>query len=1268
MSYSSFWTRCVTAFIFSVAMISMSFAASSPPPNDNLANAINLGSTATFTVSGDTTGATQENGEAAIVNLNGAGQTIWWKWTAPASQGVQLNTLNSALGRQFQVGVFTATNPALPTFATLALVVKGNQAVQFISTANTVYFIAVDTSKNSPQGPGGVNLNLPPVPANDNVANSTSLASAATFAITGDNTGATSEVSEVANSGFTVWYNWTAPATGNVRFNTAGSKTNHNLKVFTSSTTPPTFGNPSAVPVVKSTMTLVASSAGTSVLIPTIQGTVYYISVDSNGLNIGSFFLNLPPAPVNDNFANATDLQNQSSFKVTGDNTGATTELGDPLNAGGTGATIWWTWTAPFTQKIQIDTNGSAIGDIVSIYTGTALANLVSVTTNGNLAVFNTVSATQYFIRVDGQGNAIGAINLNLVAQANDNFANAQALSGPSITNLAGDNTNATKEPLEPNHGNDPGGASVWYTWVAPLSGGAIVSQTSASTNHTLAVYTGPSLSTLSLAQAPDPVSGSIGSQAGPGLTGRVTFTAVAGTVYQIAVDGQGGAFGTFTLSLSVAPSPPNDNFANSIALTGATFTTTGTTSGATIETGEPTPIGVGATVWYNWTPAASASVVMTVGTKLGGLAFNGDLDVFTGSAITALTRITSGNKGVSFNAVAGTTYQIRVDAVNTPGDFQLALLPVPPNDNFANSIQLATPTFDVFGYSFGATREPSEPAATGSNSVWWTWTAPANAHVAITLNGSDPAITSLKIFTGSPVSALTAITVNPNSSNLTVIFDATQNTAYQIAVGGGQGNIELALFNAPPNDNFANSELLAGPNTSANGDNFAATKEAGEPNHNGGAGGQSVWYNWAAPYSGVVNLSVKNASFNVLLGVYTGAAVNALTVIASGPGTATFTAVAGTVYNIAIDGNGEGTFTLGLIEGPPNDNFANAIALTGYTSTTGTNNNASKEPGEPDHAGVLGGKSVWWSWVAPDTRLVEVTTGGSNFNTLLAVYTGTSVSALTPIASNDDESPIIQTSKLQFNAVAGTTYMIAVDGSFGAVGNIALEIRRANVAITSPLSVSPSIQVATQPVTFVVATDAPAVFTWNFGDGSIETTTTPTINHVYAAAGNYTVTVTATEENGFSVSSTLAIVVLASRESTVAKLVTVLNFTKKSVDTISGTGLLYLPAGGSNSGTMTVYVGGLTEVIETFTLSNGAFKTKTTSFKLTTPKNGGGSKFAFKFTGDFQSKLLPLGLTNTIVKGKAINIPVQITFNGVSYEFTVPVLYSSTGKKGSAQ
>ena len=115
----------------------------------------------------------------------------------------------------------------------------------------------------------------------------------------------------------------------------------------------------------------------------------------------------------------------------------------------------------------------------------------------------------------------------------------------------------------------------------------------------------------------------------------------------------------------------------------------------------------------------------------------------------------------------------------------------------------------------------------------------------------------------------------------------------------------------------------------------------------------------------------------------------------------------------------------------PANDNFAAAITLSGSSATaTGFNTNATKEPGEPNHAGNSGGRSVWWKWTAPSGGVVTLTAHGSLFDTTLGVYVGPAVNSLTTITSNDDVQPgVIQFSSVTFTATSGVTYYFAVDG-----------------------------------------------------------------------------------------------------------------------------------------------------------------------------------------------------------------------------------------------
>jgi hypothetical protein len=130
----------------------------------------------------------------------------------------------------------------------------------------------------------------------------------------------------------------------------------------------------------------------------------------------------------------------------------------------------------------------------------------------------------------------------------------------------------------------------------------------------------------------------------------------------------------------------------------------------------------------------------------------------------------------------------------------------------------------------------------------------------------------------------------------------------------------------------------------------------------------------------------------------------------------------------------------LSAVAAPVNDNFASATVITGVSgATSGSTVGATKEPGEPNHAGNAGGASVWFNWVAPANGTVTFNTEGSSFDTLLGVYIGASVSTLGLVASNDDVLYPDTTSAVTFVAVSGTEYRIAVDGYSGASGNYTL-------------------------------------------------------------------------------------------------------------------------------------------------------------------------------------------------------------------------------------
>jgi hypothetical protein len=272
------------------------------------------------------------------------------------------------------------------------------------------------------------------------------------------------------------------------------------------------------------------------------------------------------------------------------------------------------------------------------------------------------------------------------------------------------------------------------------------------------------------------------------------------------------------------------------------------------------------------------------------------------------------------------------------------------------------------------------------------------------------------------------------------------------------------AAFATPSNDDFASAFPVQPIDDHAltnrfEGDTTGATSEPGEPLHQDGnetptAGGNSVWYTWTAGYTGQAEVDIcSHASsspgfvpFDELLGVYTGSSVMGLTnrgfnipSDCSPPGPnpgddirSQFQAYAGVTYRIAVAGNGgaEGNFFVAVTERAPNDNFARAAPLTGgHGHAMGNNVYALTENGEPRHDGLYGPfGSVWYRWTAPINGRATFNTCGSDFNTALAVYTGSSVGALTPVAKNRNSTTCSPQSKVSFNATKDTVYRIAVD------------------------------------------------------------------------------------------------------------------------------------------------------------------------------------------------------------------------------------------------
>jgi hypothetical protein len=1016
-----------------------------PPPNDLFAAGQAL-SGSTAAANGTNVEATKEVGEPNHAG-NPGGRSIWYRWTAPSTGVAIVNTSGSSFDTT--LAVYTgASVGGLHHVASNDDAYGVTSSVRFTAAAGQEYRIAVDGYYGSS---GAVTLNVAhsTPPPNDQLADAIVLTGTSASA-TGSNVGATREPGEPYHGSYygtaSVWWTWTAPSDGGVTISTAGSSFDTALAAYTGDTV--------------SGLIRVAANDNvgyglqSAVTFRAIAGTTYRIAVEGGGYYgsaEGSIALSLElrPPPPNDAFAAATALASAANVTATGHNVGASAEPAEPSHSlyEPPASSVWYSWTAPADGSLTLRADGD-FHRALAVYTGTQVSGLTRVPTQaqeyygGREQIRVRVAAgVTYRIALDGLWGTVGTFNLTLTLidrPPNDDFADAEVLTGLS-DETTGTNVGATQEPGEPVHEENYYDPSVWYRWTAPADGGVTVDTAGSDFAAIVAVYTGPAVDSLSRVAT---------TRTGTGPEKRY-FRAAAGVTYHVAIDGRHAEQGAIQLELDEIPPPANDMFAAAEPLVPGASAVSGNTLGATGEPGEPDAGGTaGATVWYQYTPTESGRATV----ELAPVDFASTVTVYTGESVDALTYVEGGSDRVSWRALPGTTYSIAVGGGPRPnrGHFaaKLTTAPRPPNDDFADAAELTGASATGSGTNDGATREPGEPNhhyGYGRRSVWWEWTAPSDGRARISLTGSFDWVAA--VYTGSSVDALTLVR---SADYGPLEFSASAGTTYRIAVdsyyGGdatyASGSIELSLslVDGPANDYFADATVLEGSADDVTGTNANATVEYYEPGHAGSSAQRSIWYRWRAPATGPVTIDTAGSAIDTRLGVYTGGSIYDLVAVASNDDAdgstrarVTFEATGGVVYRIAVDSGAAdtGAVALSLRHGTPpaNDAFAAPQDLDGTDlAVDGSNAFATPEPGEPRHAGNEGGASVWYRWTAPSDGTLRLSTAGSSFDTLLAVYTGDAVGALVQLAANDDAGG--PSSALEAPVTAGTTYGIAVDGA----------------------------------------------------------------------------------------------------------------------------------------------------------------------------------------------------------------------------------------------
>ena len=339
------------------------------------------------------------------------------------------------------------------------------------------------------------------------------------------------------------------------------------------------------------------------------------------------------------------------------------------------------------------------------------------------------------------------------------------------------------------------------------------------------------------------------------------------------------------------------------------------------------------------------------------------------------------------------------------------------------------------------------------------TWSV-GNTGAGTTVNCANVKITlSLD---GGQTFPVVIVASTPNTGSYSFVVPNNATTQGRIKVEA-VGNIFFDINNAnlivqvagASNDAFAQAKIL-GPAipATATGTTAGATKESGELAHGSGGPFSSLWFRIDADRTGIVTLSTVGSAFDTVLAVYKGSELGKLTKLAAnndaGVGIRTsllqFSMVAGTTYFIAIDGNAgaTGTYVLtatgpSLSQAPANDmadfptSLGNGFSFTQSGSILG----ATAQSGEPTLAGLPATRSVWFKYTAPANGRLVVDTVGSDFNSVLGVYSGTVgvFSSLKLLAANDDIATGNPQSLVSLPVTSGTTYIIKVDGRKSSLG-----------------------------------------------------------------------------------------------------------------------------------------------------------------------------------------------------------------------------------------
>ncbi len=395
-------------------------------------------------------------------------------------------------------------------------------------------------------------------------------------------------------------------------------------------------------------------------------------------------------------------------------------------------------------------------------------------------------------------------------------------------------------------------------------------------------------------------------------------------------------------------------------------------------------------------------------------------------------------------DATAGTTYAIVVDGWNSAtGNF---ILNITESNATCTDTDIGngtgTPVTDANDVPNAGALDDTQGTCTASvgEDVAYAWIAPATGTFQFdTFNSNYDTV--LYVLDGCGGAELGCNDQAGGTDQSSLTLPVTAGVPYVVVVDGWDGSTGLHDLNINPFLALCADLDVGG----ALGSPVATGGNAGGLDDTQGScsatTGEDVVIQWTAPYTGDVVIDTFNSDFDTVLYVLDDCGGVELACNDQAGGTnqseLTLAATAGTTYQIVIDGWTDATGNIELNINPPLGVCADANigSFTGAPVAQGTNAGAIDDL-QPTCTGMPG-EELAVQWVAPASGSYTLDTFNSDFDTVLYVL---DTCGGVELACNDQAAGTNQ-SELTFDAVAGTTYVVVVDGWNNATGNFDLNI-----------------------------------------------------------------------------------------------------------------------------------------------------------------------------------------------------------------------------------